>query len=52
MKTIKEGISKVITDVTEKIAINSACLFLWGETEMPQALRNKIESKVDNNINE
>lgn len=45
MKTIKENISEVLTSATEKMVMNTSCMFLWGETEMPQVLRNKIESE-------
>ena len=34
-------------NLIENISSNSACMFLWGETEMPQCLKDKIESEDD-----
>lgn len=45
MRTIKESISTVLVNTTEKMAMNIPCIFLWGETEMPKVLRDKIESE-------
>ena len=44
---MNKNFSDVMIKLIETIASNSACMFLWGETEMPQCLKDKIEKDED-----
>lgn len=51
-KSYKEGddnmgtnVADVMLNLIESMASNSACMFLWGETEMPACLKDKIQNE-------
>lgn len=40
---VKMCVANNLESLARDIAINSACVFLWGETEMPECLREEVE---------
>ncbi len=43
MSNLKEKIATELEDLSKKMAVNSACAFLWGEVEMPESLKAEVE---------
>lgn len=39
------NVADVMLNLIESMASNSACMFLWGETEMPACLKDKIQNE-------
>ncbi|MBQ4529978.1 MAG: cyclic lactone autoinducer peptide [Lachnospiraceae bacterium] len=43
MFEVKEMIANGMEKLAKEIAADSTCMFLWGEVEMPECLREEIE---------